>query len=65
MSYSFTVSAKDGTLTVEGDTPHVHVPDGRFTIGGHEEAEWLSLSVYRQDPEGHQVAQASSYAKRS
>lgn len=65
MSYSFAVEAKDGQLTVVAPTqPSTAIPDGRFAVSGHEDADWLSVSVSRTDPAGRQIAQASSYGAK-
>lgn len=58
MSYSITVRAEGGQLTVEhsGD-----VPDGEHRISGHEDASGRSVGVFRHDPEGHSLAGASSH----
>ena len=63
MSYSFNIEAKGNKLSVVGQT--TEVPDGKYTVNGHEEAEWLSVGVTRFDDEGKQVAQATGYARRS
>ena len=65
MSYSFTVEAKDGVISVPAASPNLHIPDGKFLVTGHEEDAWLSISVGRTDPAGVQIAQASSYGKRA
>ena len=66
MSYSFTVEAKDGVISVPATaSPNLSIPDGRFMINGHEEDAWLSISISRADVTGTQVAQAGSYGKRS
>jgi hypothetical protein len=62
MSYSFNVEVKDGKAAVAGDL--THVPEGTFAIGGHEDADWLSVSITRKDPAGKQIAQASGYGVR-
>lgn len=58
MSYSITVLAQGGHLTVEhsGD-----VPDGTHVISGHEDEHGRSVGVSRHTPEGHQVAQANAH----
>jgi hypothetical protein len=62
MSYSFQVEAKDGVITpVPTTQPNIAVPDGKFSISGHEDADWLSISVTRNDETGKQIAQASGY----
>ena len=66
MSYSFTVEAKDGVISIPATaSPNASIPDGKFVIGGHEDGDWLSISVGRTDPAGVQIAQASSYGKRT
>lgn len=58
MSYSITVRAVDGQLTVEhsGD-----VPDGTHIISGHEDHQGRSVGITRNHPEGHQQVTASGY----
>lgn len=58
MSYSITVHAREGHLTVEhsGD-----VPDGNHVITGHDDDEGRSVEVHRHTPEGHRVAGASAH----
>lgn len=64
MSYSFQVEAKDGELTIANPS-QPNVPDGRFTVNGHEEDAWLSIGVTRYDGNNTQIAQASGYGRRS
>ena len=64
MSYQITVEVKDGVPVVASYTPG-QVPEGRFTLSGHEDGSWLSIGVTRYDDGNSQVAQASSYAKRT
>ena len=65
MSYSFAVEAKDGVITPVATTqPNTAVPDGRFTVNGHEDADWLSIGVSRHDEAGKQIAQASGYGAK-
>ena len=58
MSYSITVKAEGGHLTVEhsGD-----VPDGTHIISGHEDEHGRTMGVTRSDPGGRQVAHASAH----
>ena len=63
MSYSFQVEVKDGQPTV--GVLAATVPDGKYTVNGHEEDAWLSIGVTRWNAENVQIAQANSYAKRS
>ena len=63
MSYSFRVEAKDGVISVPG-SPDSTVPDGVFLVNGHEDADWLSIGVTRNDPTGKQVAQAIGYGAK-
>jgi hypothetical protein len=66
MSYSFTVEAKDGVISVPATaSPNASIPAGRFVVTGHEEDAWLSISIARMDETGAQVAQASDYGKRT
>lgn len=63
MSYGFNVTVKDGVITAPAE-PNPHVPDGTFSIGGHEDADWLSVSVTRKDEAGRQIAQATGYGAK-
>ena len=63
MSYSFQVEAKGGELTISNPS-QPHVPDGRFTINGHEDADWLSVGVTRYDANNKQIAQANGYGAK-
>lgn len=66
MSYSFNVTAKDGVINVPAEQqPNAHIPDGTFSVAGHEDADWLSVSVTRKDETGRQIAQASGYGAKS
>jgi hypothetical protein len=68
MSFSFVVEAKDGKLSIAGDAPVIHVPDGKFQVSGHvPEAGGgqESLSVIRWDDKGNQVAQATAAVAKS
>lgn len=58
MSYSITVRAVGGQLTVEhsGD-----VPDGEHRISGHEDDSGRSVGVARHAPDGHSLVNASGY----
>lgn len=58
MSYSITVRAEGGQLTVEHSG---EVPDGTHVISGHEDHQGRSVGVVRHSPEGHQVAQANAH----
>ena len=62
MSYSFQVEAKDGQLEVVGSGKHV--PDGKFLVSGHEDGDWLSIGITRNDSNGKQVAQATGYGSK-
>lgn len=55
MSYSITVHAEGGHLTVEhfGD-----VPDGTHVITGHEDDSGRTVEVRRNHPEGHHLVSA-------
>lgn len=64
MSYSIKLKAFGGKLEIVGDGPHHHVPDGEFTVNGHEDANGTSITVTRLDP-GQQVAiQATGFAPK-
>lgn len=58
MSYSITVLAHEGELTVEhsGD-----VPDGDHRISGHEDNSGRSVGVARHAPDGHSLVNASGH----
>jgi hypothetical protein len=61
VSYSFTVTAKDGKLEVPEEV--FHVPDGVFMISGHADTDGKneSISVFRKDAGGSTVASASGW----
>lgn len=61
MSYSITVKAAGGQLTVEHSG---EVPDGTYIISGHEDEHGHTMGVTRSDAEGHQVAHASAHHSR-
>lgn len=57
MSYSITLKAENGTVTVA--TVSGTVPDGTYSISGHEDANYVNLSAQRTDANGHLVANAN------
>lgn len=63
MSYSIKLKALGGKLSIVGDT-HAHVPDGEFTVNGHEDVHGTSLTVQRLDPGQQVVIQAQAYSPR-
>jgi hypothetical protein len=63
VSYSFQVTAKDSVLTVA--EPIGAVPDGRYTVNGHEDGGFRTIGVTQFDEDNTQVAQATGYARRS
>jgi hypothetical protein len=60
MSYSVNLKSQDGTVTVTGTSGTV--PDGTWTVNGHEDANYASVGVARAKPEGGYVAQATATA---
>lgn len=60
MSYSFSLTVKDGVVAVSEGSNTTHVPDGKFTIAGHEDAGSRSISVMRTGSDGRGVAQANA-----
>lgn len=56
MSYSLTVAVVDGmpSVTHSGD-----VPDGTFTVSGHEDDKARNLGVTRQGTDGRYIESAS------
>lgn len=65
MSFNFKVIAKDGQLTVEDSGGLMHVPDGYFSISGHEDAVTTSLAASRINAAGATVVQCSGAAHRT
>jgi len=66
MSYNFTVTKKEGKLTVDcPDAMLVHVPDGVFTISGHtnEDGGNDSVGINRRGLDGDMVSSAQSWHK--
>lgn len=63
MSYSIKLKALGGKLSIVGDT-HPHVPDGEFTLSGHEDAGSTSLTVQRLNPGQQVVIQATALAPK-
>lgn len=63
MSYSIKLKALGGKLSIVGDT-HPHLPDGEFTLNGHEDAHGTSLTVSRLDPGQQVVIQATAFAPK-
>lgn len=56
MSYSVEVRVKDGTASV---TTSGEVPEGSFTVAGHEDDSQSSLNVTRRLPDGRFAASAA------
>jgi hypothetical protein len=63
MSYSFRLRASGGSVQVESVTGPV--PEGTFTVSGHENEQNASVAVTRFSVTGIQVAQASGQALKS
>jgi len=63
VSYSFTVEAKDGTLTVGGQSGTI--PDGKFSVSGHGDDSSHNLGVSRFDENGTQVLGVSAYGRKT
>lgn len=57
MSYNVTVEVAEGTATV---TTSGEVPDGEFTIHGHEDATRREIGVTRRGADGRYIAAANS-----
>lgn len=57
MSFNVTVTVKDGqpSVTASGD-----VPDGEYTIHGHDDPQHRTFRVTPRSPAGRYVAVASS-----
>ena len=62
MSYQIQVQVTDGTPVIASVSGTV--PDGDFSIGGHEDESLPSLSVQRRDTSGNLVANCSQSAGR-
>lgn len=58
MSYSITVKAVGGELTV---TSSGQVPDGEHQVSGHEDATQVNVGVTRKAVDGKSVIQASAW----
>jgi hypothetical protein len=56
MSYSMTIKAKNGTVTV---TTTGEVPDGEHTIAGFEDGGTVSLHAERRDALGRYMIHAN------
>jgi hypothetical protein len=63
VSYSFTVEAKDGVLTAGGQSGTI--PDGKYSVSGHEDDTTHNLGVARFDEHGQQVLGASAYGRKT
>jgi hypothetical protein len=57
VSYTFKVTVKDGKASVEHTNP---VPDGEWTVSGHDDTGHQTVSVTRAGGEGRPYVQASS-----
>ena len=62
MSYSFQVEAKDNKLSVVNLT--AEVPDGKYTVNGHDGETDRNIGVVRFDGSSNVVAQANAFARR-
>lgn len=65
MSYSINLEMKDGTLTLASHSGDI--PDGKYTLGGHEDESTrnISISATRYEGEHYHIAiQASAHAKK-
>lgn len=63
MSYGFTVEAKDGELTVTGQSGVI--PDGRYSVNGHGDDSSHNIGVARFDEHGQQVLGTSAYGRKT
>lgn len=60
MSYQITVVCRNGVVTLgEGGGD---VPDGSWTIGGHEDSHSASINVVRRQPNGRFAAEAQHFS---
>jgi hypothetical protein len=62
LSYSFQVEAKDNKLSVVSQT--AEVPDGKYTVNGHDSETDRNLGAVRFDGSGNVVVQANAFARR-
>jgi hypothetical protein len=63
VSYSFTVEAKDGVLTIDGQSGTI--PDGKFSVSGHDDETTHNIGTSRFDEQGQQVLGASAYGRKT
>jgi len=61
VSYNILIKAENKQLTVTGSSGDI--PDGIFSITGHEGGNWITIGIARSDTTGLQVAQASGSAQ--
>jgi hypothetical protein len=60
LSYGLTVKVTNGTAVI--DTASGTIPDGTFSISGHEDASYITLSVQRVDIFSNLIGNANSMA---
>lgn len=64
MSYSIKLRALGGKLEIVSTGSPTHLPDGVFTLNGHEDATATSLTVTRLDPNQQVVIQATAHSTK-
>jgi len=65
MSYSFKLRVSNEGHSVQVESVTGTVPEGTFTVSGHESETDASVAVTRFSVTGIQVAQASGHALKS
>ena len=62
MSYQITIKANAGSVTV---TTTGDVPDGEFTIVGHDDGDLITLQAEQRSALGRYVARATHHHRRA